>query len=51
MQSPLGHKVADRAEQEALQLVPSPQVTVTIDRLGRQQGAVTDVLLKLITFS
>ena len=50
-QHPLGHRVADRAEQEAAQLVPRPQVTVTVDRLARQQEADTVSLLKLIVFS
>ena len=48
---PLGHKVADRAEQEAAQLVPSPQETGTVVRLARQQAAVTVSLLKLTVFS
>ena len=43
--------MADRAEQEAAQLVPCPQVTVTVDRSARQQGADTVSLLKLIVFS
>ena len=50
-QRPLGHMVADRAEQEAAQLVPRPQVTVTVDMLARQQGADKVSLLKLIVFS
>ena len=50
-QTPLGHKVADRAEQEAAQLMPSPQSTFTMDRSARQQGADTVSLLKLIVVS
>ena len=43
--------MADRAEQEAAQLMPSPQSTFTMDRSARQQGADTVSLLKLIVVS